>query len=141
MTEIINLFKDLNFTSVLWQIITPLIFSLADILTGYVQAVINKNVDSQKMRTGLWHKFLIVVVIILSFVIELAFAIKYISSVVCIYVVVMELVSILENLKKAGIDIGRIGNILKEKHDIDTKVINNVVNKLDNIVDKEMKEE
>ena len=42
-----NLVQTLTFSSIAWQIIAPLIFSGLDILTGYIQAVINKNVDSK----------------------------------------------------------------------------------------------
>lgn len=115
--DILELINNLNFSSIMWKILTPLLFSLGDIITGYIQALINRNVDSQKMRTGLLHKILIILVIILSFVLQLAFGIEYISGVVCIYVVIMELVSILENLKKAGLDIGKLGNVLKAKSD------------------------
>lgn len=118
--DITLLFERLDFSSVMWEIAVPLIFSLADIITGYIQAVINKSVDSQKMRVGLLHKCLIILVIILSFVIEFAFNISYISKIVCIYVFLMEVVSILENLKKAGIDLGKLANILKDKTEIST---------------------
>lgn len=113
--DIAELITRLNFSSIIWQIVAPLIFSLADIITGYIQAVINQNVDSQKMRTGLLHKTLIIIVIILSFVIQLAFNLKYIAPFVCAYVVLMELVSIAENLQKAGFDIGKLSHILKDK--------------------------
>ena len=113
--EIYEFLSNLNFSSIMWQITTPLVFSLFDIITGYIQAVINKNVDSQKMRIGLLHKALIVVVIILSFIIHLAFNVGYISTFVCIYVSYMELISIIENLKKAGLDFGKLGDFLKTK--------------------------
>lgn len=130
------LINNLNFSNLIWQIVTPLIFSLFDIITGYIQALINKNVDSQKMRNGLLHKILIVIIIILSFVVEYAFSIKFISPVVCIYVILMESVSILENLKKAGIDIGKIGNVLKDKTEETTA---ESVNKLVNLIDENTK--
>ena len=112
--EIYEIIKDLNFASVMWQILTPLCFSLADFITGYIQALINHDVQSRKMRVGLLHKTLIFLVIILSFIIHLAFDLKYVSSFVCIYVTFMEIVSILENLKKAGLDIGKFGKTLEE---------------------------
>lgn len=115
--EIEILLEKLNFSNIAWQIGVPLIFSLADIITGYIQAVINKCVDSQKMRVGLLHKVLIALVIILSFVMGFAFNISFIPKTVCAYVFIMESVSILENLKKAGIDIGKLANILKEKEE------------------------
>ena len=78
--DLYEIIKDLNFTSVAWQIFTPLCFSLADFVTGYIQAVINHDVQSKKMRVGLLHKTLIFLVIILSFIVHLAFDLKYVSS-------------------------------------------------------------
>lgn len=108
-----ELVKTLTFSSILWQVITPLIFSGLDILTGYIQAVINKNVDSKVMREGLLHKCLLIVAIIVGYVVEYAFGISAVAQVITVYICVMEVMSILENLKKAGLDIGKIGDILK----------------------------
>lgn len=116
--EIYEIIKELNFASLGWQIFTPLCFSVADFITGYIQALINKNVESKKMRVGLLHKTLILLVIILSFVIDLAFNLKYISSFVCVYVVIMEIMSILENLKKAGINVGKFGKSLEVANEV-----------------------
>lgn len=113
MEEIIN---HLQFSSTSWQIITPLVFSLFDILTGYIQAVINKNVDSKIMREGLLHKCLLIVVVAISYIIEYAFGLKAVSSVITIYICIMELMSILENLQKAGLEF-KILDFLKKKED------------------------
>ncbi len=107
-------FMNLQFSNIIWQIVTPLIFSLADIITGYIQAVINKNVDSQVMREGLLHKMLLIVILILSFIMQFAFGLSFISVVVCVYICLMETTSILENLKKAGIDL-KITDIFERK--------------------------
>lgn len=113
--EISDIINSLNFSNIAWQIMTPLIFSLGDFVTGYIQAVINKNVETSKMRVGLLHKALIFIVILLSFVIQFAFNLSYVSTIVCSYVIIMEVMSILENLKKAGLDIGKLTDILKAK--------------------------
>ena len=114
MEEII---KTLTFSSIVWQVITPLIFSGLDILTGYIQAVINKNVASKVMREGLLHKCLLIVAIVIGYVVEYAFGLGAVSSVITIYICVMELMSIAENLKKAGLDLKVFGDILKNKED------------------------
>lgn len=98
-------FTNLQFSNIIWQIITPLIFSVADIVTGYIQAVINKNVDSKVMREGLLHKILLIVIMILSFIMQFSFGVKFISVGVCLYICLMETISILENLQKAGIEL------------------------------------
>ena len=112
-----EILESLNFTNLVWQILTPLAFMLADIITGIIQAVINKNLDSQKMREGLLRKLGLILIIILGFIIRYAFNIPIISKAIVIYILLMETLSILENLKKAGIDFGKFGELLKVKAD------------------------
>lgn len=129
-----NIIQEINFSNMAWQIATPLLFSLFDVITGYIQAIINNNVDSQKMREGLWHKVLIIIILLMSYIIDFTFSLKFVGSTVSIYIILMELVSILENVKKAGIDIGKIGNILKDKSDKTTaENIETLINKIDDI--------
>ena len=112
-----QLLQTLTFSNIIWQVITPLIFSGLDILTGYIQAVINKNVDSKVMREGLLHKCLLIVAIIIGYVVEYAFGITAVAQVITVYICIMEVMSILENLKKAGLDLGKLGDILKNKEE------------------------
>ena len=102
--EIEEIIKNLDFSSLGWQIATPIIFSIADIITGFIQAIINNDVQSKKMRQGLLHKVLIIIILLLSFVASITFNISIISKFVAIYIIVMETISIFENLKKAGIN-------------------------------------
>ena len=113
--EFQEILDTLNFSSISWQIISPIIFSIADIITGFIQAVINKDVDSTKMRNGLLHKILIITIILLSFVGDYTFNLNFISKIVCSYVIIMEIMSITENITNAGIDITILSNILKIK--------------------------
>ena len=136
--NILEIVQNLNFTNLFWQIITPILFSLADIVTGYIQAVINKNVDSQKMRVGLYHKVLIILVLFLSFILGIAFDIMAIPSFVCVYVVIMEVISIIENLKKAGIDVGWLSEIVKDKTEDTTE---ESINKLTKTIEEKKEEE
>lgn len=112
-----DLLQTLTFSNIIWQVITPLIFSGLDILTGYIQALINKNVDSKIMREGLLHKCLLIVAIIIGYVVEYAFGIGAVAQVITVYICLMEIMSILENLKKAGLDLGKLGDILKNKEE------------------------
>lgn len=114
MEEII---ETLNFSNIIWQIITPLIFSGLDILTGFIQAVINKEVDSRIMREGLLHKLLLILALLMGYTIQYAFNLNFIAKMITIYICAMEFVSILENFKKAGIDLKIIGDILKNKEE------------------------
>lgn len=102
--EIQEIIQQLDFSNLGWQIATPVIFSVADIITGFIQAVINNDVQSKKMRQGLLHKILIIIILLLSFVASLTFNLNIISKFVCVYIILMETISIFENLKKAGLD-------------------------------------
>lgn len=113
--EIQEILQSLNFSSIAWQVLAPCIFSFCDVLTGFIQAVINKDVDSQIMRNGLLHKVLILIIVLLSFIADLSFNLSFVSKIVCGYVILMETTSILENLKKAGLNIGKLTEILKNK--------------------------
>ena len=42
--EIQEILQNLHFSSIYWQILAPCIFSLCDILTGFIQDIINKDV-------------------------------------------------------------------------------------------------
>ena len=119
-----QIITSLNFTNIFWQGGATLIFMIADIVSGVIQAIINKKLDSQKMREGLLRKILLILVVILSFIFQYAFNIPAISKVVCIYLIVMEIISIMENLKKAGIDLGKLGELLKVKQEDETINVN-----------------
>ncbi len=77
-----------------------------DYLTGLAKSVVNKDIDSTKMRDGLWHKATYVAVIVLAEIIEhgqeavdLGFTIPLIVP-TCVYIVLTETASILENLSQ-----------------------------------------
>ena len=77
-----------------------------DYLTGLAKSVVNKDIDSTKMRDGLWHKAAYVAVIVLAEIIEhgqeavdRGFAVPLIVP-TCVYIVLTETASILENLSQ-----------------------------------------
>lgn len=77
-----------------------------DYLTGLAKSVVNKDIDSTKMRDGLWHKAAYAAVIVLAEIIEhgqeavdLGFTVPLIVP-TCVYIVLTETASILENLSQ-----------------------------------------
>lgn len=138
MEKIMYILDQLDFSSVIWQIMTPLIFSMADIVTGMIQAIINRNLDSQKMRMGLLHKTLLIIIILLGFTLDFTFSLNFVSRSICIFVIAMEIISIAENMKKAGIPIGKVGNVIKNKSD---NTVNDNLNYLINKFDEETTKE
>lgn len=88
-----------------WAIAIACAFMVMDILTGFIGAVINGNVSSAKMRVGLGHKILLCCLIAVAVMIELAgthiagLGFSGVSvTVVCAYIIIMEVASILENV-------------------------------------------
>lgn len=84
-------------------IITAVMIVL-DIVFGFAGAIKMKDVQSEKLRNGLWHKAGFVGLITLAFVIqyaaahaELGFEMPSVMA-VCVYVIVTEAVSVFENL-------------------------------------------
>ena len=99
--------------SQIWSIVIALIMILADIMAGFITACINSNVQSSKMREGLWHKSFLLIIIMISYI--LGVGMDHISAfkldiptveIVCGYIVVMELASVLENVQKGWPEFG-----------------------------------
>ena len=89
---------------------------------GVISAIIQQNLDSKKMREGLYRKLLLIIAMLLGFVIQFTFFnMEIISKGVCLYIIFMEIVSILENLQKAGINFGEFGKIFNIKEDENDK--------------------
>lgn len=90
-----------------WGIVLACLMMCADVLTGFIVAVINNEVSSTVMHKGLLHKVLTLVLIAACLAIEIALTHMVVlpydiptCEVVCGYVVVMELASVLENIGK-----------------------------------------
>lgn len=83
-------------------------FIIADVITGLLQALYHGELNSTKLRQGLFHKLSEVLAVIFSVGIE--YACEYINlgvdlpvlSVVSVYISLMETISILENLCKVN---------------------------------------
>lgn len=88
----------------MWAIIACLVMMVFDIITGITAAWKNKDIQSTKMREGLFHKGSLILLIILAWVCELfvmhvpdlGITIPLVIP-ACIIIFAMELVSITEN--------------------------------------------
>lgn len=90
-----------------WPIILIVcLFMVLDLITGFVQACVNKNVESSKMKTGLLHKCGFLLAVMFGALCE--YAMNYVNlgftipvqDAVCIFIIATEVVSNLENLGK-----------------------------------------
>ena len=103
-----NIMEELNlhYTHTYWIILLPAVMALGDVITGFIQAQINGTKRSSIMRKGLYRKLGELGAIILTFVVCIALELPLsVAAAVSLYVVFMETLSIMENLKAAGIPI------------------------------------
>ena len=98
--------KEISFTQRYWVLLLPAVMMAADILTGWIQATINGTWDSTKMRKGLYRKSGELLVVLLSYVIYIGINLPVdIPAFIAGYIVVMELLSVCENLNQAGLPV------------------------------------
>lgn len=88
-----------------WSIALACVMMVADIVVGFIVAAINEKISSTKMRNGLLHKVLMLVLIFICLAIEIGVshtgALPYdvpTCEVVCGYIIIMDFLSVLENI-------------------------------------------
>lgn len=96
----------ITYTHSYWTLLLPIIMMGADVLTGWIQASVNGTWDSTKMRKGLFRKSGEIVILVLAYVVQIAIALPInIFMFISIYVCVMEVLSVIENLDQAGLPV------------------------------------
>ena len=114
--------SNITYSHVYWVFLLPMIGAGADIVTGWIQASINGDWDSTKMRKGLYRKGGELLIVLISFVAQEAVPVIAdcrLATWISLYVVVMEAISCLENLSKAGVSfprsiLSKLGKLKKE---------------------------
>lgn len=100
--------KTITFTHRYWILLLPLCLMAADIVTGWLQATINGTWDSTKMRVGLFRKSGELLVIVIAYAIYSAISLPFdVPSFIAGYIIIMELISVFENLDQAGLPVPR----------------------------------
>ena len=111
-----------------WAFACVFVFMMCDIISGFLQAVVNHNVQSVKIREGIVHKASIALIIFAVYALELtashvaALHIDGRGTVpVCVIVILMELVSIWENVCSANPELKNspLGKLLESTIDMD----------------------
>lgn len=94
-----------------YPIIVALVFNSLDLVTGIITAIKNKDIQSSKLRDGLFKKVGFVLCYFVAWLIDtqgelIGFQIgANILPIIILYVCTTELVSILENISKINPDI------------------------------------
>jgi len=98
--------KEISYTHRFWVFLLPLVLMATDIVTGWIQASVNGTWDSTKMRKGLFRKSGELMIIVVACVIYEAIALPVdVPVFISAYIVIMEVLSVLENLDQAGVPV------------------------------------
>lgn len=106
MEQIKELIEQFEFTSTTWTFMLPIILMAIDVLTGVTNAWIKGEIKSSILRKGLGKKIGEIVVLAIGelFLIAMSLPMAVLNG-ISLYIIVMELISICENLEKLGVPI------------------------------------
>lgn len=96
--------KAISFAGLGWVLFLPIALMGIDILTGLINACWKeKNFESAKMRSGLAKKTGEIVTILIAVLFMYGMALpEYVLNFVSLYIIFMELMSVVENVDKLG---------------------------------------
>lgn len=119
METIKELLENFHFTNELWAVMIPIILMGIDILTGIINAWIKKELKSSKLREGLAKKFGEISVIVIGEIFVIGFGLSnFLADGISLYLIIMELISVCENLEKIGVPIPKfIKNALAQTNE------------------------
>lgn len=104
--DIGNIIKEIHFANMLWLLLIPVAMMAIDIVTGLINAWATNSFQSARMRTGLAKKCGEIIIILIGMMFTYGMNLpKYILTGIAIYIIFMELMSVMENLKKLGVPI------------------------------------
>lgn len=104
--------ENFEIQNAIWFILLPLILEILDVVTGYLNAWIQDDIQSKKMREGLGKKVGELVYCSVALLINLLFDLPSISYFITGYICFMEIMSLAENCDKLGVP---MPNVLKKK--------------------------
>lgn len=112
--DIIEILSNFKFTNEFWQLILPVALMGIDFITGLTYAWSTRTFKSKKMRSGLTKKVGEITILVIGELFTAGMRLPFaIMAGVSLYIMFMEFMSIMENLKKMGVPIpGFISKVL-----------------------------
>lgn len=105
-SDIASLIKNVNFRDSNWVLIIPSVLMVVDFLTGLFNAWATGHLKSFKMREGLNHKVGELAILFMGELFTYGMQLPAIFiNCVSLYIIFMEIVSIMENLDKMNVPI------------------------------------
>ena len=104
--DIGNIINEIHFANMLWLLLIPVAMMAIDIVTGLINAWATNSFQSARMRTGLAKKCGEIIIILIGMMFTYGMNLpRYILTGIAVYIIFMELMSVMENLKKLGVPI------------------------------------
>ena len=120
---IVNFLQDIHFASFYWVLLLPSAMIAIDVITGLIGAWVHNNFESSIMRAGLGKKAGELMIILIGVIFTAGMELPdYMLSGLAVYIILMELMSVMENLDNLG---APVPSFIK-------KTINNVGNSIQN---------
>jgi toxin secretion/phage lysis holin len=120
MDEIKEIVEAVHFTSMMWLLLIPAAMMGIDIITGLIYAFLTNSFKSARMRSGLGKKAGELLIILMGMMFCYGMGIpKYVLSAVSLYIIFMEFMSVMENMKKLGVPIPAfVSKVLDTANDV-----------------------
>ncbi len=101
-----TILKEIHFQNMTWLLLIPVAMMAIDIVTGLINAWATNSFQSARMRSGLAKKCGEIIIILIGMMFTYGMNLpKYILTGIAVYIIFMELMSIMENLDKLGVPI------------------------------------
>lgn len=100
-----------------------IICSILDVITGFIKALENKNLSSKVLKHGMVSKIFIVIVVSLTYILTPILGVN-LTGLVITYYIVMESISILENVSDYLPIPKKLKNLLAQVEDENDKEVN-----------------
>lgn len=106
MDELFEFLAGFEFTNRFWVLVIPTVLMAIDFLTGYLGAWIKNDVVSSRMREGLVKKVGEIFILLMGKLFEYGMGLStHLMNGISLYIMFMELISIMENLDKLNVPI------------------------------------
>lgn len=136
----IDILTNFHFVNEAWVLVTPILLMTVDIVTGTVYAWSSKTFQSKRMRSGLSKKVGEISILVIGEVLSFSLGLpRYIMSGISAYIILMELMSVMENADKMGAPIPK--SIKKVINNVNDEVNHELTNEEIEEILKRMKEE
>lgn len=140
MEVLIEFAQSFQFRSDFWGLALPFFLIVIDVILGTIGACTNEDFKSSRMRHGLSKKAgemaILVIGELFCFAIRLP---QYIMTFFSLYIIVMELSSIIENMGKLGVPIPRFikGAVDEVSDQLNTEEYDVLIKRIEKLEEKE----